>query len=176
MSRLNVIDPSTDSSPGADLLNGPLQNMQINIFKGLATNAGVLKAFLAFSQGVKAGSLTAAEHEIISLVASQRRGCEYCLAAHTQLAKGAGIGEELALNIRQGGVENPRHQALIDFTGAVLDTGGDVSDEELAAFRGAGYDDAAIIEALAEIAVISFTNMFNHLNHTEVDFPVAAAV
>jgi AhpD family alkylhydroperoxidase len=86
MSRLNVIDPSTDTGPGADLLNGPLKNMQINIFKGMANNAGVLKAFLAFMQGVKAGSLTTAEHEIVSLVAAQRRECEYCLAAHTQLA------------------------------------------------------------------------------------------
>lgn len=176
MPRLNVIDPSTGNGPGADVLNGPLKNMQINIFKGMANNAGVLKAFLAFSQAVKAGSLTAAEHEIVSLVASQRRECEYCLAAHTQLAQGAGIDEELALKIRQGRVNNPKHQVLIDFVHAVLQTGGDVSDEQLEAFRAAGYDDAAIVEVLGEITVITFTNFFNHLNHTELDFPVAAAV
>lgn len=176
MTRLNVIDPSTGSGPGADVLNGPLKNMQINIFKGMANNADVLKAFLGFSQGVKAGSLTAAEHEIVSLVASQRRECEYCLAAHTQLAQNAGIEEELALRIRQGRVNNPKHQVLIDFVHAILQTGGDVSDEQLEAFRAAGYDDAAIVEVLGEVAVITFTNFFNHLNHTELDFPVAAAV
>jgi alkylhydroperoxidase family enzyme len=91
-------------------------------------------------------------------------------------ATGAGIDEELALKIRQGRVNNPRHQALIDFVNAILETEGDVSDEQLEAFRAAGYDDAAIVEVLGEITVITFTNFFNHLNHTELDFPVAAAV
>jgi uncharacterized peroxidase-related enzyme len=176
MPRLNVIDPSTDPGPGADVLNGPLKNMQINIFKGMANNAEVLKAFLAFMQGVKGGALTAAEHEIVSLVAAQHRDCQYCLSAHIQLAKDAGIGEDVAHKIRQGRIENDRHQALIDFVNAILDTNGDVSDEQLKAFRAAGYDDAATIEVVGELAVITFTNFFNHLNRTEIDFPVAAAV
>ncbi|MDY7108193.1 MAG: carboxymuconolactone decarboxylase family protein [Planctomycetota bacterium] len=176
MPRLNVIDPSTDTGPGADVLNGPLKNMQINIFKGMANNADVLKAFLGFMQGVKAGALTAAEHEIVSLVAAQRRDCQYCLSAHVQLARDAGIDEELSLKIRQGRIENPRHQTLIDFVNAILDTDGDVSDKQLEAFRAAGYDDAAIVEVLGALTVITFTNFFNHLNRTEIDFPVAAAV
>ena len=33
MPRLTNIDPSTDTGPGADLLNGPLKEKQINISK-----------------------------------------------------------------------------------------------------------------------------------------------
>ena len=47
MTRLDAVDPSTDTGPGADLLNGPLKEMQINIFKGLASHPDVLQAFLA---------------------------------------------------------------------------------------------------------------------------------
>ena len=176
MPRLNIVDPTTDTGAGADILNGPLKEKQINIFKGIATNPGVLKAFLDFAGGVKAGSLTPTEHEIVALVTGQKRNCEYCLAAHTQIAKGAGIDEELSLKIRQGSAHDDRHQALIDFTAAILDTDGFVTDAQLSAFRGAGYDDAAAIEVLGAIAVNTFTNLFNHVNETEVDFPVAAAV
>lgn len=176
MPRLHHVDPTTDTGPGADLLNGPLKAKQINIFKGIATNAGVLQAFLGFAGGVKAGSLTEQEHEVVALVTGEKRGCEYCLAAHTQIAQGAGLTEDAVLAVRRGTVDDPRHQALVDFVTAILDTKGFVSNEQLDAFRGAGYDDAAVIEVIGAITVNTFTNFFNHVNETEVDFPVAASV
>ena len=39
-----------------------------------------------------------------------------------------------------------------------------------------GFCRSVVIEVLAAIAVNTFTNLFNHVNETEVDFPVAAAV
>jgi uncharacterized peroxidase-related enzyme len=176
MPRLGIIDPASDTGPGAEILNGPLKAKQINIFKGLAVNPGVLQAFLGFAGGVKkGGSLTEAEHEVIALTVSEVRRCDYCLAAHTQIARGAGIDEDASLKIRQGTAGDPKHQALIDFTRAVLATDGFVSDEQLAAFKGAGYDDAAVIELIGEITVMTFTNLYNHVNETEIDFPVPAS-
>ena len=176
MPRLHQVDPTRDSGPGAEILNGPLKQKQINIFKGLATNAGVLKAFLGFAQGVKTGALTDADHEVVALVVSQLRRCDYCLAAHTQIAKGAGIPEDDALKIRQGTIDDPKHQAIIDFTTAILESDGFVSDEQLRSFRDAGFDDAAVIEVIGQITVMTFTNLFNHVHETEVDFPVPASV
>jgi alkylhydroperoxidase family enzyme len=46
-----------------------------------------------------------------------------------------------------------------------------VTDAQLAAFRGMGFDDAAIIEVIAEIGLISFANLFNHVHDTPVDPP-----
>ncbi|MEM7227403.1 MAG: carboxymuconolactone decarboxylase family protein [Planctomycetota bacterium] len=176
MPRLAAVDPATDTGPGAELLNGPLKNKQINIFKGIAANPGVLKAFLGFAGGVKTGQLTEAEHEIIALVSGQKRNCEYCLAAHTQIAASVGLDENMVLNVRKGHIDDTRMQAVLDFTTAVLDTDGFVSDEQLEAFRGAGFDDAAVVEVLGAVTVNTFTNLFNHVHETEVDFPVPAAV
>ncbi|MBT8485677.1 MAG: carboxymuconolactone decarboxylase family protein [Phycisphaerales bacterium] len=176
MPRMQMIDPATDTGPGAEILNGPLKQKQINIFKGLAVNAGVLQAFLGFAGGVKTGALTDAEHEIIALVTGQKRNCGYCLAAHTQIAKGVGIDEDMALEIRQGSSKTPKHQSLIDFVNAILDTEGFVSDSQLDRVRAAGYDDAAIIEMIGAIAVNTFTNLFNHVAETQIDFPVPASV
>jgi uncharacterized peroxidase-related enzyme len=177
MPRLHIVDPATETGPGADMLNGPLKAKQINIFKGLATHAPVLEAFLGFAGGVKGGgTLTPAEHEVIALVTGQHNGCDYCVAAHTQVARGAGIPEELSLSIRQGRAEDDRTQALVDFARAVLETTGCVTDQQLAEFRAAGFDDRAVIEVIGAIAVNTFTNLFNHVNTTEVDFPVPATV
>jgi alkylhydroperoxidase family enzyme len=52
MPRLKNIDPTTDTGAGADLLNGPLKEKQINIFKGLAAHAPVLQAFIAKGTGL----------------------------------------------------------------------------------------------------------------------------
>ncbi len=176
MPRLNVIDPSTDTGPGAEILNGPLKAMQFNVFKGIANNAGVLKAFRGFAGGVKAGSLTEQEHETIALTTGQKNHCEYCLAAHTKIAQGTGLTEDNILTIRQGNGVDDKNQALIDFTLAILETQGFVTDEQLQQFKDAGFDDAAVIEVLGAIAVNTFTNLFNHVNETEIDFPVAATV
>lgn len=176
MPRLKIIDPATDSGPGADILNGPLKDKQINIFKGLAAHPKLFEAFLGWMKGVKAGALTEDEHETIALIVAEVNDCEYCTAAHTKIAEGAGIIEDQALAIRRGESDDPKRQALIDFTRAVLDTNGNVTDEQLDAFRSAGYDDKAVIEALAAITVVYFTNLYNHVNNTEVDFPVPAGV
>ncbi len=176
MPRLNIVEPKSDTGPGADLLNGPLKNKQINIFKGMATNPGVLKAFLGYAGGVKAGSLTESEHEIVQLVMAQENHCDYCTAAHTQIAKGTGLSDDEITGVRSGNATNDKHQALAEFTLSVWQKNGYVSDEELDAFRDAGYDDAAVIEVIAEMSIAAFTNMFNHVNETTVDFPEPAAV
>jgi len=176
MPRLKMINPETDTGPGANLLESLPEQKRLNIFKGMANNAGVAKAFMQFSQGVKAGALTDAEHEIIALATAQKNGCDYCLAAHTKMAEAAGLNNNLAIQIRQGAADNDRHQTLLDFTNAILDNNGWVSDEQLENFRNAGYGDDAVVEVVGEIAVMTFTNLFNHVNHTEIDMPEVAAV
>jgi uncharacterized peroxidase-related enzyme len=177
MPRLNAVNPKTDSGPAAEFLNGPLKNKQLNIFKGIGVNANILKAFVSFAGAVKkAGALTDAEHEIVALVTGQKNRCDYCLAAHTKLAEAAGLTEEQTINVRKGEGIDDRTQALVDFVAAVIDTGGYISDEQLEAFRNAGYSDAAVVETLAAVGVNTFTNLFNHVHETEIDFPIAAAV
>jgi len=176
MPRLECIDPTTDSGPGADILNGPLKAKQINIFKGLAAHPSVLEAFVAWAGGSKGGELSPAEVEVVQLATAQRYDCDYCLAAHTMVAAGTGLDDSDCEAIRRGDSENPRLQALVNFTNAVLDTTGNVSDQQLADFRSAGYSDQAVIEVVAGISVMTFTSFYNHIHDTEVDFPQAAAV
>lgn len=175
MPRLNVVNPDTATGKAKDIFDGPLAQKKLNIFKGIANNPGVLQAFLGFAGGVKAGSLTPAEHELVALTVGQRNGCEYCVSVHTKIAAGAGVDEDAAIAARKGNAEDEKQQALLTFTNALLDKNGFVTDAELDAFRAAGYDDAAVVEVIGAIAVNTFTNYFNHVNATTLDSAFQAA-
>ena len=177
MPRLNVVDPANATGPAKEALDGPLKGMHINIFKGMANSPAGLGVYLGISGALKHGVLSEAEREAIMLAISQITGCDYCLAAHTVLGKKAGLTDDQILSVRRNDATgDAKLDALTKFTVAVQEKKGYVSDEELAAFRAAGYDDAAVVEVAANIALITYTNLFNHINETEVDFPAAPAV
>ena len=74
---------------------------------------------------------------------------------------------------RRGGSQDAKHDALVKFTLAVHEKRGFVSEADLAAFRKAGYTDGHVAEVVACYALNVFTNTFNHVNDTAVDFPAA---
>lgn len=169
MARLNIVDPSTATGKAKEIFNGPIKGKHLNIFKGIANNPAVLGAFLGFMGGIKGGALTPAEHEQIALAVGGRNGCDYCLAAHSMMAAGTGLSTEDIESAKKGESSDAKTTALLKFTNAVIDKNGNVSDEELNAFKAAGYDDAAVVEVIGGIAVNTFTNLFNHVNNTEID-------
>jgi alkylhydroperoxidase family enzyme len=52
-----------------------------------------------------------------------------------------------------------------------MSTKGFVSDDDLADVRAAGYDDGEIGEIVAAVALNTFTNYFNSVGETQLDFP-----
>ena len=147
-----------------------------NIFKGMANSPAAVQAFLAMDRRLAGGSLTEPERHVVYLAVSQANGCDYCLAAHTLLGKNAGLSDEAMLAVRRGNAADPKHAALAAFARAVVDTKGFVSDDALDAFRAAGYNDTAVVEVVAVVAEATFTNLFNHVNGTELDFPAAPPI
>jgi alkylhydroperoxidase family enzyme len=72
-----------------------------------------------------------------------------------------------------------KRYAALQFVQALVVQRGQVSDQVLAQVRAAGFGDGDIAEIVANVAVNIFTNYFNHVAGTEVDFPlvhVAAAI
>lgn len=114
--------------------------------------------------------------ESIALAVSQANGCDYCLAAHAYVAGTFArmSAAEIALN-RAGRSEEPRRAAAAAFAQRVIETRGQVTDEDLAEVRAAGYSDANIVEIVAATAQFLMTNFLNNVAKTVVDFPVAEA-
>ncbi len=169
MSRLQIIEADAAEGAAAETL----KKAPFNIFKGMANNPTVMEGLMSLSAAIsKSDALSPVESEAVMLRVSERNGCGYCLAAHSAIAGNHGVDAATALAYRRGDAESTREQALLDFVDAVIEKKGWVEDAELESFKSAGFDDAAVVEVVAAIAWMTFTNTFNHVNHTVLDFPV----
>ena len=134
-----------------------------------------LKAMLMADSVLAAGSLSKRDQETIKLVVSGVVGCDYCEAAHSLLGKLAGLKPDEIKNIRAGKPTGDlKRDALVGFVRTLAATSGTVSDAEFAAIKAAGYSDAQLVDISLAFASITFTNVFNRINDTDLDFPAAA--
>lgn len=137
-----------------------------------ALNPAALKAMLQADSVLAAGTLTKQDQETIKLAVSAASGCDYCEAAHSLLGKLAGFEPDALKHIRKGeAIGDARRDALVRFVRNLVKTSGTVSDEDFAAIKDAGYTDAQLVDISLAVAVITFTNTFNRINDTTLDFP-----
>ena len=146
-----------------------------NAYVAVGTNSPVaLEAALNLDGALRKSSLSAQEIEVVKLAVSQDALCDYCLAAHTLMGGKAGLSADAIQGVRHGrATGNARIDALASFVHAVARTSGDVPAEVVLAVKQAGYSDAQITDALLAVASITFTNLFNRVNVTALDFPPA---
>ena len=61
------------------------------------------------------------------------------------------------------------------FATRVARSRGPIGDADFSAVQLAGYTDAQIIEIVQHVALNTWTNTFNNVFQTEIDFPVVTA-
>jgi len=141
------------------------------MFRAVAHSPAALASLWGSFGALGAGALPAALTEQIAVAVADRNGCDYCLAAHTALGRKAGVSAEAMARAQSGDSDDPRTAAALVFALALVDRRGRVGDQELAALRAAGYDDAAMVEIVAHVALNLFTNYVNLALDVPVDFP-----
>ncbi len=140
-----------------------------------ALEPAALKVMLQAEAVLAAGTLSKQDRESVKLIVSEVAGCHYCVAAHSLLGKLAGLKPETLKQIRVGqSTGDPKRDALARFVRTLVKTSGEISDEEFSAIKAAGYTDAQLVDISLAIAVITFTNVFNRINDTTIDYPAAA--
>ncbi len=176
MNRLPSVSPEQATGQTAQIYAAVKKQLGVvpNLFQALGTHPQALEAFLHLNAGLT--TLSGADKEAISLAVSQVNGCDYCLAAHTLLGQKHGLSAEETRVIRQGRATDPKRDALIRFVREIADRKGAASDESLQAFLAAGYQESQVPEVVLAVVQNVFTNYFNNLNRTEVDFPAAPAL
>lgn len=131
-----------------------------------------LKAMLGADAALAAGTLSKQDIEVIKLVVSELAGCDYCVAAHSQVGKLRGLSAETMRQVRAGeATGDGRRDALVRFVRTLHLSQGTIDAAEFDAVKAAGYTDAQLAEVALAIAVITFTNVFNRINDTAIDFP-----
>ncbi|QXJ24995.1 carboxymuconolactone decarboxylase family protein [Actinomadura graeca] len=173
MSRLAAVPPDTTEPRAAALLDRVEQALgsRPNMLLTMATSPAVLDAYLAFSGALAGGHLSATLREQLALTLAAENECGYCLAAHTTFGARAGLSdEEIGANAR-GEAADPRAAAALRFARRVVRTRGFVNEEDLAEVRAAGFGDGEIGEIVGAVALNVFTNYFNSVAQTDLDFP-----
>lgn len=174
MSRIKQINPEEASSYIRKLFKklkasyGTIPNM----FRCMGNSEMALDGFLSMNASLGAGDLGPKFMKMVILATSELNNCEYCAAAHSQIAKDAGLlNDEECLNARKLIGSNPKSDALLKFTGRVFETRGKVTDDDLKAIRDVGFDDGEIVEIVATMALISFANFTSNVGKPDLDFP-----
>lgn len=178
MSRISI--PTVDNAlEGAKPLLAAV-NKQLgvvpNLMKLVGHSPAALEGYLSLSGALAKGKLSAQLRERIALVVAEYNGCDYCLSAHDYLGQNLAKISRAELDAaRSARSEDAGTQAALQFALRVAQARGRVSDAELATLRLAGFDEAAVIEIVAHVAVNVLTNYINNVAQTDIDFPEVKA-
>jgi uncharacterized peroxidase-related enzyme len=176
MQRIKALDPASAPAASKAMLDAVQKKIGMvpNLFKTMAHSPAVLQFYLQQTEALANGSLPVPLREQIALVTAGANGCDYCASAHTLMGKGAGLAAgELADNLR-GRSADAKTQSALDLAKAIVNNRGRVTDEQIKAVRDAGYGEAEVVEIVAHVSMNVFTNYFNHIAGTVIDFPLVS--
>ncbi|MBC7846918.1 MAG: carboxymuconolactone decarboxylase family protein [Flavobacterium sp.] len=173
MSRLTALDPDDSTNKSKELFDVIKKKMGMvpNMMRTMGNSPSVLNGYLGFSGALEGASLGSKLSELIALTVANENGCDYCNAAHTFVGGKKGIDSNAIDMARDGFSTDLKTKAALEFAKEVLATKGRVSDISIESIKNAGYNDGAIAEIIASVALSVFTNYFNNVADTEIDFP-----
>ncbi len=177
MSRLHI--PAGDDVPEASKPILDVVNKQLgvvpNMFRLVATSPAALTGLTSL-EAANAKTLNLKIRTGIALAVAQVNGCGYCLSAHSYVGLNmAKISQEEATLNRRGASSDAKTAAAVQFAAKVARTRGQVSSDDIATVRKAGYTDAQIVEIITVVAQNVLTNFINNVAQTDIDFPVVEA-
>jgi len=173
MSRVPLIDRAATTPERQALLNdihgafGATPNM----FRAVANSPAALRSMWGSFGALGAGVISAKLGEQIAVAVADRNSCNYCLSAHTALGRKAGATADEMSAAQAGQSDDPKTQAALHFALKLVNDRGQVSEAEVRALHDAGFNDEAIVEILAHVALNLFTNYVNVALAVPVDFP-----
>ena len=147
-----------------------------NLYATIGYSANALTSYMAFVQAQAKGTFHGKDREAIYLIVSRFNECEYCQASHTPSAIKFGWKEEDTVLLRAGKFPEKKWQVIYRVIESVIERKGEVSSELLHAFFELGYNEAALMDLMALIIAMTFTNYVFRLTKIPVDFPLAKPV
>lgn len=173
MARIQPVSYEQSTGKTKHLLDGVKAKLGTtpNMMTTMAQSPAVLEAYLNFSNALGTGNLNAGLREEIALISAEVNACGYCASAHTAIGKMVGLREDAILAARKGSSSDAKTDAALKFARNVIINRGEVSDSDIKSVRDAGFSDGEIAEIVANVALNIFTNYFNLIAQTEIDFP-----
>src|SRR5690606_6868854 len=173
MSRLTIHTADTVHPDAKDRLLTAQKNNGFlpNLIGVLANAPTALETYQVVGAINARTSLSGAEREVVQITAATRNGCGFCVAGHTAIARKKLAMPEDVIEALRGtqALSDPKLNALAVFTLAVMESRGQVSDDDLKAFFAAGYSQQAALEVVLGVSLATLCNYANNLAQTPIN-------
>ncbi len=136
----------------------------------MAEAPGLLEAYQRVHELFAYSSFDNDELTVVWQTVNVEHACHYCVPAHTGIALGMGVSEEISNALRdETALPNARLEALRTFTLNVVRNRGNVDTAAVQAFLDAGFTKRQILEVILGVSQKVMSNYTNHLANTPVD-------
>ncbi len=144
-----------------------------NLIGALANSPQALAFYQEVGKLNGENSLTGGEREVIQIIAAKRNECGFCVAGHTKLATLKKLLSDNAISasraVNPDDFDDTKLAALAEFTIAIMDNKGAVSDAQLQAFVSAGYRKEQAVDVVMGVALATLCNYTNNLAQTDIN-------
>jgi AhpD family alkylhydroperoxidase len=171
MSRFQIHDELTAPEGSLPILRGALATGgQLPNFLGvLAGSPAALRAYARFRSELRHGSLALPTVERIALAVAQHHDSEPALALHARTARSAGLSHRDIALAREFDALDEREAALLRYLKPLVVDGKAPPMHLHEEAREAGWTDPELLEAVACVALETFTAMINVAGEVPVD-------
>jgi uncharacterized peroxidase-related enzyme len=175
MARLASVTSLLDRKPSGQsgVPSPPLPDC--NFLHLLANSPAALNAYAACADALSRGQLTPRHRELLALTVAEINGAKYCLSAHYALARNLSLDDDEIRAARRATSADRQTHAMLRFAQSVALQRGEISDADFQTLRLAGFTDSLVAEIVSNIALNIFTNYFNSVARTDIDFPLPRA-
>ncbi|MGI8440715.1 MAG: carboxymuconolactone decarboxylase family protein [Thermoleophilaceae bacterium] len=160
-SRFQVHDELTAPERSLPILKGALAggSQLSNIVGVLAGAPAVLRAYALFRSELRNGTLSLKTQQRIALAVAEHQRSEYSLSTLQRSAREAGLGlDEIAL-AREFDSRDEAESTLLRYVRSVVESEGAPPVHLHEEAREAGWSDEQILEAVAHVALATFTGI-----------------
>jgi alkylhydroperoxidase family enzyme len=171
MSRFDIHDDLTAPEGSVPVLRGALATGgQLPNFLGvLAGSPAALRAYARYRSELRQGKLGLLTVERLALAVAEHYGSEPGIALHERTARAAGLGiDEVAL-AREFDSRDEKEAALLRYLKPLVEGEGRPPMHLHEEAREAGWTDEELLEAIAYVALESFTALVNVAGDVPVD-------
>lgn len=136
----------------------------------LAESPEILEAYNMLHQQFVNSSFNNDELTVVWQTINVEHNCHYCVPAHTGIANMMQVDPAITEALRnETEMPTEKLQALHEFTLLMVRKRGEVSQEDLATFYAAGYNQRNVLDIILGLSQKVISNYTNHIADTPVD-------
>ena len=169
--QIHTVETAPDASqPILEAAQKAFGGMLPNLYGLLAESPPLLESYMTLGKAFSKTSLTKTEQQIVWLTVNYENECTYCMAAHSVVARGAGVADEDVAALRTSvSLSDPKHEALRRFTAHMVQARGWAEPAQVGGLLAAGYTQATVLDVILGIGHKTMSNYANHIAHTPLD-------